>query len=254
METFSFRHQGRRAAARRQRRWPSSASSPPAISRCWSSASCPTPSASVDISTAAHGFGEVWQAVVADFVERHSPGGLRLSINDGGARAGHRRVAPGAGRAADRGGRPMKQPFVRHEPRRAGTRRSARDRVRLLARRRQLQGIPRPGAARDQPASRAFSICPRQFDDGIVVGRGTLAGKPVFVAAQEGRFMGGAFGEVHGAKLAGLLRAARDARSSRRADPVRHRRRAPAGGQCRRVGDRRDHARPDRGAARPASR
>ncbi|MFQ3453043.1 biotin-independent malonate decarboxylase subunit beta [Bradyrhizobium sp. UFLA01-814] len=50
---------------------------------------------------------------------------------------------------------------------------------------------------------------PEQFDDGIVVGRGRLEGTPVFVAAQEGRFMGGAFGEVHGAKLTGLLRAAR---------------------------------------------
>jgi malonate decarboxylase beta subunit len=35
----------------------------------------------------------------------------------------------------------------------------------------------------------------------------------VFLAAQEGRFMGGAFGEVHGAKLTGLLRAARDINS-----------------------------------------
>ncbi|MCJ9736551.1 carboxyl transferase domain-containing protein, partial [Bradyrhizobium sp. PRIMUS42] len=50
---------------------------------------------------------------------------------------------------------------------------------------------------------------PEQFDDGIVVGRGRLDGTPVLVAAQEGRFMGGAFGEVHGAKLTGLLRAAR---------------------------------------------
>jgi malonate decarboxylase beta subunit len=50
---------------------------------------------------------------------------------------------------------------------------------------------------------------PEQFDDGIVVGRGRLDGSPVLVAAQEGRFMGGAFGEVHGAKLTGLLRAAR---------------------------------------------
>ncbi|ABC38764.1 malonate decarboxylase acyl carrier protein [Burkholderia thailandensis] len=40
----------------------------------------------VDIRTAAAGFGDVWQAVVADFVERRSPGGLRLSVNDGGAR------------------------------------------------------------------------------------------------------------------------------------------------------------------------
>jgi malonate decarboxylase beta subunit len=49
------------------------------------------------------------------------------------------------------------------------------------------------------------------FDDGIVVGCGRLDGQAVFVAAQEGRFLGGAFGEVHGAKLLGLLRAARDA-------------------------------------------
>ena len=39
----------------------------------------------VDINTAAEGFGAVWEAVVADFVERRSPGGLRLSVNDGGA-------------------------------------------------------------------------------------------------------------------------------------------------------------------------
>jgi len=50
---------------------------------------------------------------------------------------------------------------------------------------------------------------PEQFDDGIVIGHGRLDGTPVLVAAQEGRFMGGAFGEVHGAKLTGLLRAAR---------------------------------------------
>ena len=54
---------------------------------------------------------------------------------------------------------------------------------------------------------------PQQFDDGIVVGRGRLADAPVFIAAQEGRFMGGAFGEVHGAKLTGLLRAARDVKT-----------------------------------------
>ncbi len=40
----------------------------------------------VAIATSARGFGEVWAAVVADFVARRSPGGVRLSINDGGAR------------------------------------------------------------------------------------------------------------------------------------------------------------------------
>jgi malonate decarboxylase delta subunit len=40
----------------------------------------------VNIRTAAEGFSDVWKAVVADFVERRSPGGLKLSVNDGGAR------------------------------------------------------------------------------------------------------------------------------------------------------------------------
>ncbi|GKS73943.1 biotin-independent malonate decarboxylase subunit beta [Acidovorax sp. SUPP950] len=49
---------------------------------------------------------------------------------------------------------------------------------------------------------------PSAFDDGVAVGRATLGGRPIFVAAQEGEFMGGGVGEVHGAKLVGLLRRA----------------------------------------------
>ena len=46
---------------------------------------------------------------------------------------------------------------------------------------------------------------PLAFDDGVVVGRATLAGNKILIAAQEGRFNGGAVGEVHGAKIRGLL-------------------------------------------------
>ncbi|MGE0671676.1 MAG: biotin-independent malonate decarboxylase subunit beta [Methylibium sp.] len=49
---------------------------------------------------------------------------------------------------------------------------------------------------------------PSAFDDGVAIGRATLEGHTVFVAAQEGEFMGGGVGEVHGAKLVGLLRRA----------------------------------------------
>lgn len=52
---------------------------------------------------------------------------------------------------------------------------------------------------------------PSAFDDGVAIGRAMLDGHAVFVAAQEGEFMGGGVGEVHGAKLVGLLqRALRD--------------------------------------------
>ncbi len=49
---------------------------------------------------------------------------------------------------------------------------------------------------------------PSAFDDGVAIGRGLLGGRTVFVAAQEGEFMGGGVGEVHGAKLTGLFKRA----------------------------------------------
>ena len=40
----------------------------------------------VHVRTPVRGFDEVWRAVAVDFIERHSPGGLLISVNDGGAR------------------------------------------------------------------------------------------------------------------------------------------------------------------------
>ena len=90
---------------------------------------------------------------------------------------------------------------------------SARTRVELLLDPGSFVEFIGPEKRQISPHLRIFDL-PAQFDDGIVVGHGRLDGSPVFIAAQEGRFMGGAFGEVHGAKLTGLLRAARQIRST----------------------------------------
>src|SRR5271154_4332388 len=89
---------------------------------------------------------------------------------------------------------------------------SARQRVRLILDAGSFHEFIGPEQREMSPHLQVFDL-PTQFDDGIIIGRGRIAGAPVFVAAQEGRFMGGAFGEVHGAKLTGLLRAARDTKS-----------------------------------------
>jgi malonate decarboxylase delta subunit len=40
----------------------------------------------VEVATAVTGFRGIWEAVIHEFFDRSSPGGLRFSINDGGAR------------------------------------------------------------------------------------------------------------------------------------------------------------------------
>jgi malonate decarboxylase beta subunit len=89
---------------------------------------------------------------------------------------------------------------------------SARRRIQLMLDAGSFEEFIGPEQRESSPHLPVFDL-PEQFDDGIIVGRGRIAGTAVFVAAQEGRFMGGAFGEVHGAKLTGLLRAARDIKS-----------------------------------------
>ena len=48
------------------------------------------------------------------------------------------------------------------------------------------------------------------FDDGVVTAFGAIDGRPVFVISQEGRFIGGAVGELGGAKIAGVFKLALD--------------------------------------------
>ena len=40
----------------------------------------------VEVATTVSGFRTIWEAVIQEFFERSSPGGLRFSVNDGGAR------------------------------------------------------------------------------------------------------------------------------------------------------------------------
>jgi len=82
--------------------------------------------------------------------------------------------------------------------------------------RRRLAGLLDAGSFREilppaesTPSPHLASLdLPGAFDDGVIVGGGRLAGKAVLVIAQEGQFMGGAVGEIHGAKIVGLLRRA----------------------------------------------
>ena len=84
---------------------------------------------------------------------------------------------------------------------------SARERIALLADAGSFHEWLPPEVRVMSPHLAQLGV-PCAFDDGVAIGRATLAGRPVFIAAQEGAFMGGGVGEVHGAKLVGLLQRA----------------------------------------------
>ena len=84
---------------------------------------------------------------------------------------------------------------------------TARERVAHLLDAQSFHEILGPGERVVSPHLALLGV-PSSFDDGVVIGSGTLAGQPVLIAAQEGEFMGGGVGEVHGAKLVGLFRRA----------------------------------------------
>ncbi len=79
--------------------------------------------------------------------------------------------------------------------------------------RRRVLGLLDPGSFREilPPTEKRLSPhlgmfdAPVAFDDGAVIGEGTLEGKEVYIFAQEGKFRGGSLGEVHAAKITGLL-------------------------------------------------
>jgi malonate decarboxylase beta subunit len=84
---------------------------------------------------------------------------------------------------------------------------SARARIAALLDHASFQEFLGPERRAISPHLQSFDL-PPAFDDGMIVGSGALEGRSVLIAAQEGCFMGGAIGEVHGAKLLGVLRAA----------------------------------------------
>ncbi len=89
---------------------------------------------------------------------------------------------------------------------------SARERIAGILDGGAFQEFMPPTEKKMSPHLTLFNV-PRSFDDGVVVGSGRLGGKSVCIVAQEGHFLGGALGEVNGAKISGLCRRAIACRS-----------------------------------------
>jgi malonate decarboxylase beta subunit len=96
----------------------------------------------------------------------------------------------------------------------------ARDRARALLDPGSFRELLGPFDRLESPWLPLQGIVP-QSDDGVVVARGRLAGRPAVILAIEGAFQGGSMGEVSGSKIATALRLARtDCESGKPVQPV----------------------------------
>ena len=80
----------------------------------------------------------------------------------------------------------------------------ARQRARALLDEGSMRELIDPFARMTSPWLPKQGVVP-QADDGVVIAKGSIGGKPVVVCAIEGNFQGGSMGEVGGAKMAGAL-------------------------------------------------
>ncbi|SNT70975.1 biotin-independent malonate decarboxylase subunit beta [Psychrobacter sp. LV10R520-6] len=81
---------------------------------------------------------------------------------------------------------------------------TARNRIASIVDKNSFVEILKPGSIPTSPNLASLDIT-GSFDDGVIIGKATIKDDFVYIIAQEGRFMGGAVGEMHGAKIVGIL-------------------------------------------------
>lgn len=149
------------------------------------------------IQTAVDHYKPVWKMVIADFVNQHKPIGLLFTLNDNGAMPAVVLLRLSQALEEFQGYYKTGKDYQEL---------SARERVRAIFDENSFV----EWLAKEKhysPYLAALNL-PGEADDGIVIGSAFLAKNKVLVAAQQKDFMGGAVGEIHGAKLTGLFKAA----------------------------------------------
>ena len=184
----------------------------------------------VDITTSVVNFEARWRALFDRLSTLNGLPSGKLTIHDFGATPGVARIR-------------IEQVFEGQAMRNDSSfiELRARERARLLLDEGSYRELLDPFDGVMSPRLPMQGIVP-QADDGMVVAKGTIDGKPTVVIAIEGTFRGGSMGEVSGAKMAAALELA--AEDHRRGVPTQavlcpkpaacaYRKRTRAGGNCR---------------------
>lgn len=153
------------------------------------------------IQTSVPHYQSVWALVIEDFIKEYQPTGLLFTLNDNGA------TPPVVSLR-------LRQAFELFQ----GYQRRADNYLEIGARERILALCDEGSFSEWLAGEKLYSPhlaaldLPGEADDGVIIGSATLANKAILIAAQQKDFMGGAVGEIHGAKLTGLFKAAAKAK------------------------------------------
>lgn len=153
------------------------------------------------IQTSVEHYKAIWALVIEDFVKEYQPPGLLFTLNDNGATPSVVSLR-------------LRQAFEIFQ----GYQRKVDNYLEIGARERILALCDEnsfvewlAGEKLYSPHLAALDL-PGEADDGVIIGSATLAKKKILIASQQKDFMGGAVGEIHGAKLTGLFKAAAKAK------------------------------------------
>ncbi|MGM9454551.1 biotin-independent malonate decarboxylase subunit beta [Legionella bozemanae] len=149
------------------------------------------------IQTAIDHYKPVWKMVVGDFVNQHQPVGLQFTLNDNGAIPAVVLLRLSQALEEFQGNYKIGSNYEELD---------ARERIQVLFDKDSFTEWLADEKLYS-PYLAALNL-PGEADDGIVIGSALLQKSKVLVAAQQKDFMGGAVGEIHGAKLTGLFKAA----------------------------------------------
>lgn len=154
-----------------------------------------------DILTTVPGFKQIWQAVIEDFAAKYNIGGLSFTLHDSGATPAI--VALRLRQAYEKYTAPDNDQGLLNGTL-AYLELSARERIHAMTDANSFSEFLKPGLAYTSPHLAELNL-PTSFDDGVVIGKAKFNGAAILIAAQNYAFMGGAVGEINGAKLTGLL-------------------------------------------------
>lgn len=152
-------------------------------------------STQVIINTVITGFKSTWDAVIERYIEEYPYGGLNITLNDAGATPAVVSLRLRQAIETYQTGYQKKENY---------TEANARSRIYSLVDEHSfkefLLGQNTPSPTLPQLNMQV------ETDDGVIIGTACIDGSIVAIASQQKDFIGGAVGEVHGAKINGLIK------------------------------------------------